>query len=426
MNEKSNARPHVVILGAGMGGVKAAQCFAGEPVDVTVVDQNNYQFFAPLLYQLSTGILEESEIALPVRQFFRSQSNADFHLGCVTGFDTANKTVFTDTGDISYDYLIVALGSTTRYFGMKDIEEHSFPMKTLSESATIRDHIMRCIESAAHETDEEKRQALLTFIVVGGGPTGVEEAGAIAELLHNTLPPDYPRLDLKKADVKLIEMTDSLLMMMPMKLRESAAKSLRKKGVDVRLNTAVSNYDGETVTFKNSETFKAHTLIWASGVQAVDVCKELGAKQAGDGRIIVGRDLSVPELPEVYVIGDCAHFIEKSGEPPLATIAPYAMQEAACAAHNIMCQIEGEPQKTFVSHDLGSMAMVGRFAGVMAKGSMTMDGFFAWAAWLAVHVIRLSGWTTNFIVLYKWLLNTLFSTRPACLTSERDEVKVQQ
>ena len=423
MNNAKASNPKVVILGAGMGGVKAAQCFAGAPVDVTIVDQNNYQFFAPLLYQLSTGILEESEIALPVRQFFHSQSNVDFHLGCVTGFDTEKKIVVTDTGNISYDYLIVALGSTTRYFGMSDIEEHSLPMKTLSESAAIRDHLMRCIESAAHEPDESKRQALLTFVVVGGGPTGVEEAGAIAELLHNTLPPDYPHLDLKKADVKLIEMTDSLLMMMPMSLRKSAAESLRKKGVDVRLNTAVSHYDGQTVTFKDGETLPANTLIWASGVQAVDVCKELGAEQAGDGRIVVNKDLSVPGLPEVYVIGDCAHMVEKEGDPPLATIAPYAMQEGACAAENILCQIKGKPQKNFVSHDLGSMAMVGRFAGVMAKGSMKMDGIIAWAAWLAVHVIRLAGWNTNFIVLYKWLLNTLFGTRPACLTSEKQIVK---
>ena len=421
MKQIENKRPHVVILGAGMGGVKAAQFFAGKKVDVTVVDQNNYQFFAPLLYQLSTGVLEESEIALPARQFFHSQHNVDFHLDRVTGFNTENKQVITDTGILDYDYLIVALGSTTRYFGMKDIEENALPMKTLSESAAIRDHILRCIELAAHEKDEKKRQSLLTFIIVGGGPTGVEEAGAIAELLHDTLPPDYPNLDLKKADVKLIEMTNSLLMMMPLPLREATAESLRKKEVDVRLGSAVAHYDGCIVSFKSGEKIAAKTLIWASGVQAVDVCSELGAQQAGDGRIIVNTDLSVPGLPEVYVIGDCAHMVEKPGAHPLPTIAPYAMQEGACAADNIMCQIAGKPQQNFVSKDLGSMAMIGRFSGVMAKGSFTMSGFFAWAAWLAVHLIRLAGWTTNFIVLYKWTLNTLFGTRPACLTTERAE-----
>lgn len=410
MSENSVKRPHVVIVGAGFGGVKVAQTLADKNVDVTVVDKHNFHLFQPLLYQVSTACLATDEIAYPIRAFFRKHKNINFYMGEVTDFDLENKTVITSNGNIQYDYLVMAAGATTNYFGMKSVEENSFGMKTLEESVTIRNHILGMVEAASREEDPEKRKQLLTFVCVGGGPTGVEEAGSIAELMYNVMSKEYHNLDFSEVDVKLIEATDKVLPMMPESLRDVTVKTLRKKKVDVRLETQVMDYDGEALTFKSGEVVPTKTVIWAAGVKAVPVAAKLGVEMDRAGRVIVNEHLQLPNHPEVYAIGDMAHFLQDGR--PLATIAPVATQQAVVCVDNIMSTIQGSgAMKGFHYEDVGSMATIGRGDAVMCKGSMKMDGFMAWFAWMLVHLIRLAGFHTNVTVVLKWTWNYFSDTR---------------
>ena len=408
-------RPHVVILGAGFGGIKAAKLFENKDVDVTVIDQNNYHLFQPLLYQVSTSILSEDEISYPIRAFFQKYENIDFFMAKAIGFDPENKLVKTDHGDVSYDYLIIATGATTNYFGMKSVEENSFPMKTLGESTELRNHLIRSFEHAARiENDDDLRKAFMRVIVVGGGPTGVEESGAISELVYKSFKKDYHNLNMDDVDIKLIEATDKILPMMPETLRNDTVKVLRGKKVDVRLETMVKDYDGEYITLKcgdKIEKIRTRTVIWAAGVKAQPIAAKLGAEVDRAGRIIVEKTTQVKGFPEIYAIGDSAHF-EQDGRP-LPTIAPAAYEAAETSVKNIMHAIKGEPQETFIYKDLGSMATIGAGDAVMFKGVMKSKGLIAWVAWMAVHVLRLAGPLTNVTVIFKWVMNYFFGVRMA-------------
>lgn len=408
-------RPHVVIIGAGFGGVKAAKLLAEQDVDVTVMDRNNYHLFQPLLYQVSTSILSEDEISYPIRAFFHKNDNVDFFMAEATGFDPENKTVHTTHGDVTYDYLIIATGATTNYFGMKSVEENSYPMKTLRETTLLRNHLIRTFERASRlRGDEDLRKALMTIVVVGGGPTGVEESGAISELVYTAMKKDYHNLNMNDVDIKLIEATDRLLPMMPDALRNNTVEVLRNKKVDVRLNTQVRDYDGEYITLKcgeNIEKIRTRTVIWAAGVKAQPVVAKLGAEVDRAGRVIVEKTTEVKGFPGIYAIGDSAHF-EHNGRP-LPTIAPAAYEAAETTVKNIMHDIKGEAKETFVYKDLGSMATIGAGDAVMFKGVMKSKGLFAWVAWMAVHVLRLAGPLTNVTVVFKWVMNYFFGVRMA-------------
>lgn len=414
-NENAGKRPHVVILGAGFGGIKAAKLFENKDVDVTVVDQNNYHLFQPLLYQVSTSILSEDEISYPIRAFFQKHENIDFFMAKATGFEPENKIVKTDHGDISYDYLIIAAGATTNYFGMKSVEENSFPMKTLGESTELRNHLIRSFEHASRiQNDDDLRKAFMRIVVVGGGPTGVEESGAISELVYKSFKKDYHNLNMDDVDIKLIEATDRILPMMPETLRNDTVKVLRNKKVDVRLETMVKDYDGEYITLKcgdKVEKVRTRTVIWAAGVKAQPIAAALGAEVDRAGRIIVEKTTQVKGFPEIYAIGDCAHF-EQDGRP-LPTIAPAAYEAAETSVKNIMHSIKGEALETFIYKDLGSMATIGAGDAVMFKGVMKSKGLIAWVAWMAVHVLRLAGPLTNVTVIFKWVMNYFFGVRMA-------------
>lgn len=408
-NEAEVKRPHIVIVGAGFGGVKAAQLLADKNVDVTLIDRNNYHLFQPLLYQVSTAVLSVDEIAYPIRAFFRNRKNVNFYLGEVTDFDLDQKKVITDQGEVGYDFLIMAAGATTNFFGMQSVEENSFGMKTLEESVVIRNHVLNMFEQASKEQDAEKRKQLLTFVCVGGGPTGVEEAGSLAELIYSVMSKEYHNLDFSEADIKLIEATDKVLPMMPESLRDETVRVLRGKKVDVRLETQVMDYDGETLTFKSGETVPTKTVIWAAGVKAVPVAAKMGAEVDRAGRVIVNEYLQVPDYPEVYAIGDNAHFMQDGR--PLATIAPVATQQAAVCVENIMARIAGKMPRSFHYEDVGAMATIGRGDAVMCKGSMKCAGFIAWSAWMVVHLLRLAGAHTNVTVVLKWIWNFFSGTR---------------
>jgi len=406
-------RPTVVVVGAGFGGLRAARALRKAPVDVVLVDRHNYHLFQPLLYQVATAGLEPEQIARPVRAILRRQSNTEFRMTKVTGLDPGGKRIVTADGPIAYDYLILAVGGETNYFGLESVPRHGFGLKDIPEAIRIRNHVLQAFERAMLETDPERRRAELTFVVVGGGPTGVEMAGALSELIRLVLVKDYPRLNVKDVRVLLLEATDRLLAAMPARLREAAAETLWRKHVEVRFGATVADYDGARVLLKSSEVIPACTLIWAAGVKAVSLTGRLGLPTAQQGRVPVSPTLDVPGHPDIYVIGDAAYL--EVGGAPLPMMAPVALQMAETAAENIRRRIAGEPPVEFRYRDPGSLATIGRNAAVAYIRGIGFTGFPAWVVWLVVHIIQLIGFRNKVFVLLNWAWDYFFYERAARL-----------
>ena len=411
-----NGKPHIVIVGGGFGGIKIGQLFAKENVEITLIDRHNFHLFQPLLYQVSTAVLETGEVAYPIRSFFRDNNNVTLYMAKAQGIDQERDVVITNHGEIHYDYLILAAGATTNFFGMKSVEEHAFGMKTIQEAVHIRNHVIHEFERAEkpYRTPEDRKKRM-TFVVVGGGPTGVEEAGAIAELIA-IQKKEFHKLDFNDVSVKLIEATPRLLPMLPEELQKHTVKVLEKKGIEVMLNTQVVDYDGDVLTLKNGVKIPTTTVIWAAGVRAVDMMKNCGAECARDGRVWIEENLMVRGAvhKNVFAIGDCAAFMHGDMKRPLPTVAPVATQQAKVAHKNIMKLIKGETNldklDKFVYKDLGAMATIGKGEAVVGSPKK-MTGFMAWCAWMVVHLIRLAGFYTNMTVAFKWALNFLTSAR---------------
>ena len=408
-DQQNQKRPRIVIVGAGFGGVKLAKLFAKEDVDVLLVDRHNFQLFQPLLYQVSTAVLSTDEIAYPVRAFFRKSRNVEFFMAKAEGVNQARKVLLTNHGEIAYDYLILAAGATTNYFGMQEVEAHSYGMKTLQEALHIRNHVLHMFERANKETDPEVRRRMLTFVVVGGGPTGIEESGALTELF-GIQQKEFHNLDFSEVSVKLIEATANVLPMVAPNLREHAVKVLRKKGVDVMLNTQVMDCDAGSLTLKDGTVIPTRTVIWAAGVRSVELPSKLGAEVDRAGRIIVEPTLQVPNYPEIFAIGDNAHF--KQDGRPLPTVAPVATQQAAVCVRNILRLIRGSSSlEGFRYKDVGGMATIGRCEAVVSWGPMKIKGFPAWCIWMFLHLLRLESVHTDITVGLKWMWNFLSGTR---------------
>ena len=403
--------PHVVVLGAGFGGLRVARSLARRPVEVTLVDRNNYHLFQPLLYQVATATLSPDEIAYPVRNTLHNQQNLHFQLGEVQSIDLNARTVITREMAIPYDFLVVALGGQTNYFGMEDVERHGFGLKDLADATRIRNHVLSQFEKAVTEPDPEKRRAMLTFVIVGGGPTGIESAGSISELIRLVLRKDYPTLDFDDVCVILLERDHRLLLAMPEELGQATLEALRRKHVvDVRLNTAVESYDVHVVRLGDGGQIRAETLIWAAGVRAVSVLDTLGVEQDRSGRVVVEPTLQVPGHPEVFVIGDAAFCKDEEGRP-LPMMAPVAMQQASHVAGSIIRLIEGRPLEAFRYKDPGSMATIGRNQAVAHIGRWKLRGFIAWVMWLAVHIYQLIGFRSRLAVLIDWAWSYIFYER---------------
>ena len=411
-------RPTVVIVGAGFGGLRAARALRKAPVDVVLVDRRNYHLFQPLLYQVATAGLEPEQIARPVRAVLRRQKNFEFRMTEVTGLESGAKRLLTADGPIAYDYLILAVGGETNYFGLAGVPEHGFGLKDVPEAIRVRNHVLRAFERAMLEPDPERRRAELTFVVVGGGPTGVEMAGALSELIRLVLVKDYPRLNIKDVRVLLVEATDRLLGPMPARLREAAAETLWRKHVEVRFGATVADYDGKRVVLKSGEVIPAGTLIWAAGVKAVHLTSQLGLPVARQGRIPVSDTLQVPGHDGVYVIGDAA-YLEADGEP-LPMMAPVAIQMAETVARNIRRQLGGAVPIPFRYRDPGSLATIGRNAAVAYIWGIGFTGFPAWVVWLVVHIIQLIGFRNKLFVLLNWAWDYFFYERAARLITTMD------
>jgi NADH dehydrogenase len=405
-------KPRVVIAGAGFGGLAAARALAHSAVEVTVVDHNNYHTFPPLLYQVAAGELEPGDIAYPVRTILRKMPGARFVLAKVERVDLSHRVLATDGPELPYDYLILAIGTVDHFFGIPGALEHAFSLKTLEQAITLRNHVLGCFEHAALEEDQARCLALLTFAIVGGGPTGVESAGALAELIEGPLRKDFPRLDLTQAQVTLVEAAGRLLPTLPEHLGVYAAHRLRRMGVEVRLNSPVESITADYVRLREGTVVPACTAIWAAGVQGWPAAERSLLPIAGRGRLAVQPTLQVPGHPEVYAVGDLAYFEQDGAALPM--VAQVALQGGMAAARNVERQIAGEEPLAFRYHDRGTMATIGRNHAAAVAYGRTFTGFPAWLLWLGIHLWYLIGFRNRLLVLINWARHYLFREHAAC------------
>ncbi|PYL53041.1 MAG: FAD-dependent oxidoreductase [Verrucomicrobia bacterium] len=395
-----NSKPHVVIIGAGFGGLEAAKKLACKDVRVTVIDRTNYHLFQPLLYQVATAALSPADIAAPIRAILSKCRNVEVILAEVESVDVDAKKVKTVDLQIDYDYLILATGARHSYFGHGEWEKLAPGLKSLEDAVELRRRILMAFEYAEKINDEKARRAAMNFVIIGGGPTGVELAGAIAVISRHTLARDFRHINPSEARVILIEGDSRLLAAYPPDLSESARKQLTDLGVEVRTNTRATNLTEAGVQI-GDEFIPCHVKIWAAGNNASFVGKTLGVPADRAGRVIVNEDLTVPGHPEVQVIGDLANFTHQTGEP-LPGISPVAMQQGRHAARNVLAMIKGRKAKRFRYWDKGTMATIGRNKAVADLRFLHLSGRLAWLAWLFVHIVFLVGFRNRLLVLFQW------------------------
>ena len=405
MNTK--ALPHILIIGAGFGGMEVARGLAKTPVRITLVDRHNYHLFQPLLYQVAIAGLLPSQIAYPLRTIFRRQKNLTYQMGEVTEVNLQSRYIKMDGSAIAYDYLVFAAGGETNFFGNYSVEQNSFQLKNIQSAITIRNHLLKIFEDASHEADAERRKALLTFVVVGGGPTGVETSGALAELIIHVLSKDYPHMDLKEVRVLLLEAGNTVMPSYPDELRKATLNLLKRKKVEVLTNAKLVDYNGQRVTLGDGAHIEANTLIWTAGVKAAGIADRLGVEQAGSGRVRVAGSLQIPNHPEVFVIGDAAYFENGNGQP-LPMLSTVAIQQGKVAARNIRRIIQGEQPEEFHYKDPGLLATIGRNAAVARIWGLSFSGFIAWLIWVFLHIYRLIGFRNRLLVLINWAWEYFF------------------
>jgi NADH dehydrogenase len=424
--------PHVVVIGGGFGGLYAVKRLKRAPVGVTLIDRRNFHLFQPLLYQVATGGLSAANISAPLRAVLKRQQNTEVLLAEAVGIDVQNHRVLLSDGVIDYDTLIVATGAGNHYFGHNEWEKYAPSLKSIEEATEIRRRILLAFEAAEREPDSERRKALLTFIIVGGGPTGVELAGTIGELAQHTLRGNFRHINPGAARILLVEGTDRILPTYPAELSAKATRSLARLGATVRTGTFVTDVQPEAVSVRSGNTTEripAHTVLWAAGVEATPLGRILaeatGARLDRAGRIAVEPDLTLPGHPEIFVIGDLANYSHQTGQP-LPGVAPVAMQQGRYVADLIQKRLRGETLPPFHYKDRGSMATIGRAAAVVDLGWVRFSGFFAWLIWLFVHLMYLIQFGNRVLVLMQWAGNYLTRNRSARLITGKNPLPLRR
>ncbi|NJR17231.1 MAG: NAD(P)/FAD-dependent oxidoreductase [Calothrix sp. CSU_2_0] len=431
-----NQPPHnVVVVGGGFGGLYAAKALSRANVNVTLIDKRNFHLFQPLLYQVATGTISPADISSPLRAVLNKSKNTKVLLGEVNNIDPQAQKVIMGDEIIPYDSLILATGAKHSYFGKDEWEKSAPGLKTVEDAIEMRRRIFSAFEAAEKESDPQKRRAWMTFVVVGGGPTGVELAGAIAEIAYHTMKEDFRNIDTSEAQILLLEGLDRVLPPFAPELSQEAAKSLTKLGVTVQTSTLVTNIENDIVTIKQGDTVEhipAHTVLWAAGVKASPLGKMLAEATNAEcdraGRVVVEPDLSVKGYPNIFVIGDLANFSHQNGKP-LPGVAPVAMQEGEYVASLIQARLNDKTLPQFKYKDRGSLAVIGQNRAVVDLGFIKLTGFLAWFAWLFIHIYFLIEFDNKLIVMVQWAWNyftrnrgaRLITGSEATMTKEVDE-----
>jgi len=405
MESKQTQFPKVIIIGGGFGGIQLAKKLKNKEMEVLMLDRHNYHTFQPLLYQVATGGLEPDSIAFPLRKVFKHQKNFNFRVADVQQILPAENKVITDIGEYNYDYLVMATGSETNFFGQKEIEHFSMPMKTVPEALNLRSLILQNLEEALMEKDPIKKEALMTFVAVGGGPTGVETAGALAELKNHVLVNDYPELDINKMKIYLIESDDRILSPFSLEASAKAKEFLEKMGVNVLVDTRVNHYDGEKITYNNTQTIYTKSVIWSAGVKGALIPGLDKAELARGGRLKTTNYNLVNGYDNIFAIGDLAYMETEdfpNGHPGVAQVA---IQQGQQLANNLLRIVNQEKAHPFDYFDKGSMATIGRNKAVVDLKYWKFQGFFAWLTWMFVHLLFLVGFRNKLVTLMNWIVN---------------------
>lgn len=410
-HETVSHRPKVVVIGAGFGGLFVAKRLADQPVDVLIIDRNNYHTFTPLIYQVATCGLGIEDVVYSVRRIFSDKPNINFLLGEVADIDRTAKQVMVDTREerlaVPYDYLVIAAGTVTNYFGNDALAEQAFGLKTLEDAVALKAHIVKLFEQAEWAHSQAERDALTNIVVVGGGATGLEMAGSLYELSNQVLRREYKRLDGVRMRVIVVELLDTLLQPYPERLRKAARAQLEDIGVEVILGTSVERMEAGRVYLANGTVIPSHTLVWTAGVQASPLAKAVGVELGKGGSLPVKPTLEVKEAQDIYAVGDIAYLEGPDGKP-YPQLIPVAQQQAALAAQNILRRVRGEPELLFTYHDKGSMATIGRRRAVAwPYKRVQLTGWIAWLSWLGLHLIELIGFRNRIAVLVNWMWNYL-------------------
>lgn len=425
MKEK---KPHVVVIGAGFAGIEVCKSLKDLTVEISLIDKQNYHLFQPLLYQVASAALSPADIAYPIRTIFREQENVRVYMGEVKEIDLLSKKVKLRENESSFDYLVIAAGATHSYFGKDEWEYEAPGLKTVDDATEIRKRILAAFEEAEYEGDESSRKAKLTFIIVGGGPTGVELAGALKEIAADTIPFDFRNVDTSTARILLVHSGSRLLEAFSEKSSEAALRALTKMGVEVLLNSRVTDVDAYGVMV-GTERIPAQNIFWAAGVKAAPLASTLGVPVDRNGRIIVGPDLSLPGTPNVFAIGDIAAMTDVVTKKPVPGVAQGAIQAGAFVGRIIRNEIEGfvdRERPGFTYFNKGNMATIGKAKAVAEVFGMRFTGLVAWCLWSVVHVLFLVGFRNRISVLLSWVWNYLVSSRGARLITGKTELKVKE
>ena len=397
--------PKIVIVGGGFGGIELTKRLKDKEVEILMLDRHNYHTFQPLLYQVATGGLEADSIAFPLRKIFKNQKNFTFRVTTVESVNPANKTVNTSIGEINYDYLVIATGSDTNFFGQKEIEHFSMAMKTIPEALNLRSMILQNLEESLIETDPVSKSSLLNFVVVGGGPTGVELSGSLAELKKHVLPKDYPELSIEDIKVYLIEGSEELLGVMSDQASIKSKQFLEEMGVNVHTNVRVESYDGKVIKLSNGQSINTKNVLWSAGVKGA-ILEGLPADAIARGnRVIVDEFNRVTGQESIFAIGDVAAQTSEENPLGLPGVAPVAIQQGKHLAKNIIRFMNNEKPEPFKYFDKGSMATVGRNKAVVDIGKIRFQGIFAWFVWMFVHLMSLVGFRNKVVTFVNWVWN---------------------